>query len=720
MQEEIHPSELNLFQQHRYAVKLAKQTSRLKNKDWYRDALELEVQVHCFIGDNGGASCFLHIVSTGLYEAIGKLNASQLDKYEELEKFIHHVLSLPPVKGAKSLGIIIHLADEMSLATLSPDYQNPEEIDDLRALMTSSPKEALGDKTVSTETHAWRLFPYQGAPDGSEFATAVAVSRKYENALKTVREIGETLNLPIRTAGLCAPLCAMASQPLFSATKDIGTITVVNYRKFTLLGFYDKAFELMLIRYMPHSNGASAPANIGPAVMATSTALELEKPLIQLLPMCNQDMEQAIVGLQSSMMGSEIVLVDATEIMKSNNIPENIPLEMLVSTQNFDAESYALAGNKTFSSYQTDKWHSQDFLSPSQEELEMRPMAKDMKLLKLGSRLKLLAAFLLVCFLGYSGLNIWKKTKDPAWAYKPDGTSATAAVLAKQMQDYNQWENLLKNRSKGWVSMELISRMVPDDGSIVLSNVSHSVNLVGGSRTAQKLGFNKVWQISGFMNDKGLIYMTSLDGGDGITKLFDEVAHATGNSAYLTNVEGRDLTSNLKQQRNNNSNFVSKVQPGSMLKYSFTLTITQTFSDKDEMAITVIKNLPLAIMAVIAAAVMFYSASVSKKLNANKIKYKKAQAERKNVAKLEKEVGQSVDHLKQWEENLNKENRGTFLEHWKTAEKKFSNKEFNRFPHNWSRIESTLPQMQLDSLSMSPDTGGKLNFKTIYTVWTKN
>ena len=35
-------------------------------------------------------------------------------------------------------------------------------------------------------------------------------------------------------------------------------------------------------------------------------------------------------------------------------------------------------------------------------------------------------------------------------------------------------------------------------------------------------------------------------------------------------------------------------------------------------------------------------------------------------------------------------------------------------------IESTLPQMQLDSLSMSPDTGGKLNFKTIYTVWTKN
>ena len=524
------------------------------------------------------------------YKAIGKLSAHQFEKHEELEKFVNEILSLEQAKGAKALAVVIHIIDEMSLATLSPDYQNREELLELRDLMSDSPKEALGDKTVSIETHAWKLFPYPGAADGNEFATAVAVSRKHEKVLKSFREIGEGVNLPIRTAALCAPLCALASQPLFSAVKDTGVITVVLYKKFTLLGFYNKSFELMLMRYMPHSNGANAPANIGPAVMATCTALELESPLIQLLPMCRQDVDQAIAALQSSMMGSEIVLVDSTEIMKGNNIPEDVPLEMLVSTQHFDVEHYALAGNETFGSYQTEKWHSQDFLSASREELEMYPGEQDMKFLKIGNGLKVLAAILLVSFIAYTGYNTWSKTKDPAWGYKTGKTSATVGALTKQMQEYEQWESLLKHRSKAWVSMELISRMAPNDGSVIFNNVAHKVTLQAGKKNAKKLGLKKVWSITGYMNEKGLNYLSNLSTREGVAELFQEVAVATGNSAYRTDTGKRDLTISLKQQTNSNAGNVGPKTPGTTLKYSFNLVITQTFESDDEMAIAVVKK----------------------------------------------------------------------------------------------------------------------------------
>ena len=164
--------------------------------------------------------------------------------------------------------------------------------------------------------------------------------------------------------------------------------------------------------------------------------------------------------------------------------------------------------------------------------------------------------------------------------------------------------------------------------------------------------------------------------------------------------------------------------------------------------------IPIFIMVIIAAVVLFFSAKVDKNLKTSRASYEKAQKEQKEVAKLQAEVGQSTGYLKQWEDNLNAETRGTFLEHWKDAEKKFSGKEFSRFPHNWInktdglgkdvnqsasqvemnfsatfsamqraliQVESTLPQMQLDSLSMTPDSKGeRLNFKTQFTVWTKN
>ena len=585
MHEEKHPSELNIFKQYRRAVGQATSTSRLSNKDWYREALDLNVQIHCYIKDGGGADCFLHVKSKNFYEPIGRLNARQLQNYDELEKFINQTLANGQAAKAKSIGVILYLADELSLASLGPEYEEKDEIPELRELITAAPKEVLEDKTVSIESHAWRVFPYTGAPDGQEFATAVAISRKYEGTLGAFREIGEEMNLPICTAALCAPLCALASVPLFSSADSSGAVTLFNYKEFTLLAFFNKACELMMLRYMPHSKGAAAPANIGPAVLATSTAYELEDPTIQIIPVFGQDVDNAVMSLQKSMKGSEIILVDIGDVNERRNLPESIPLEMVVATQYIDPEVFPLASNETFTSYETDGWQLQDFLAPSSEELEMMPNQKDIGLLKVGRIAVRLAAILLVAVVIYSGYTIWGNVSSEVWLHTPKKSGATVAMLDKEMNEYGHWDNLLKDRSKAWVNMELINQIIPTDSSVILSGVKHTVTQKPEQQNG-KLGFEKAWIINGAANEKGLKHLQNISTREGVKIVFAKVAEITGNSAYLPDVGKRDITIKIKQKGNSRFNTINPTNPGDKLKNSFTMEIVQSFSGDDDMAIS--------------------------------------------------------------------------------------------------------------------------------------
>lgn len=164
--------------------------------------------------------------------------------------------------------------------------------------------------------------------------------------------------------------------------------------------------------------------------------------------------------------------------------------------------------------------------------------------------------------------------------------------------------------------------------------------------------------------------------------------------------------------------------------------------------------LPLLCMVAIIGASLYMVSSTEKKFKAKSVEYAKAKAEERKIAQLQKVVGATGHHVKKWQHMLDTETRGTFDEHWKTAGKNFTDQEFTRAPHNWvnyseglgkgisqpasqvemkftgtyramqlalMEVESKLPQLQLDSLVMAPDSGAKkINFTTKFTVWTKN
>ncbi len=161
---------------------------------------------------------------------------------------------------------------------------------------------------------------------------------------------------------------------------------------------------------------------------------------------------------------------------------------------------------------------------------------------------------------------------------------------------------------------------------------------------------------------------------------------------------------------------------------------------------------PCLFMVLIAGVALYMSSSTSTEYKKKKKAYDKAQVAMKQTMQLQGEVQETGEYLKEWDHMLNTETRGTFLEHWKTAEKKFSGKELTKTSHNWVNyseglgkgitqpasqvnmsfsatyramqlamleMETKLPNMQLDSLSMTPDSSGdSINFETTFTVWT--
>jgi len=584
-----HPSELNTFQQYRRSVKVAKTTSRMKNPAWYQSPLELDVQIHCYIKDGSGASCYLRVQSSDVFEQITGLSSRQLEQRDQLEKFIDSALQHEACRKAKSLGVIFYIADEFSLAGLGPEYRNPGELHDLRDKMRHDPKEVLDDKTISTDTHAWRLFPYAGAAAGGEFATVVAVSRRRSETLKALREIGDEKNFPIKTSALSAPLCAVGLVPWFANASEDGGVCLFNYHTFTLMAFFNSHGNLMVLRYMPHANGAVIPANIGPAIQSTATAFEMEKPDIFLVSMVGNDLVSFSSLLQQSMLGASVLTVDPDKLLHAHGLPTGCPLECIAITQDIDTEVYPLAENETFSALRNEAWYIQDFLSAEQDEIDMYPDRADMKILKFGRRIKKIAAVLFMGILLYGGYNISTKVKSDVWSHQQKDDKAETSGLTNELKRYEHWDNLLMDRSKAWVCLELVAHMIPADGSVMLKTVKHTVQTKKDGKNSQS-GFTKDWLITGFASELGIEHLEKHCTSDGINKLFQDVALSTENAAYLPSAGHRDITVSLAPRFNPSYNKFNTQNVGNGFERVFTLNISQNVTSDDEMALAAVEG----------------------------------------------------------------------------------------------------------------------------------
>jgi len=582
---------MSLRQQYKHAIRLDKTTSRMSNKDWYRDALELDVQLHCYIVDEARMDCYLHIQSSAYYEVIGQCDLNALEKKESQVALLQGVLESPAVKKAKakSIGVVLYLADEFLLACLGPEHSDPETLVDLAHLIEEDPREVLEDKTLSVDSHSWRMFPYVGASNGGEFATAVAVPRKMESFLAHLREFGNDTNFPVRTVALAAPLVGVASLPWCASANPQGTVAVYNYAKFTTLAFFNAQCDLVMLRHIAHAQGAPIPRNLGPLLFSAATSFELENPEVYIFPMVGANVENEVLSVQTAMASSAIMVVNAEDVLLSRNVTVPIPLEVLTMTSELDASIYPLAGNATFSSMLEEGWLAQDFLPPSRAEEDLTPSAMAMRMLKISRWVKVVAVLALTALIVVVGMDVMKKVTSEMWLTKPNNDQARLVALQNQINEYTHWDALLKDRSKGWVSMELVSELVPDDGSILLTSVEHRATRSKDQKSGMDLV--KTWNVSGKMTveqyqklDEDYNKVNS----EKVKDIFRRVVKKTGDSSYDPDVKGRDLT--VKFSRVSSGGGRSRSSQGKeKLPITFKLIITQSYPKTDPVSLTGVK-----------------------------------------------------------------------------------------------------------------------------------
>ncbi|HCQ37524.1 MAG TPA: hypothetical protein DIV39_00075, partial [Verrucomicrobiales bacterium] len=113
----VHPAQLSTWQRFLQARRLHRETTRSRNLDWYREALDLECQLHLFLeGEDISEAhiCFgKEARKTWGRVAVPSLQAGE----QEVMEYLAGIRS--QFKGKmRSLAVILHVADEFAISEL--------------------------------------------------------------------------------------------------------------------------------------------------------------------------------------------------------------------------------------------------------------------------------------------------------------------------------------------------------------------------------------------------------------------------------------------------------------------------------------------------------------------------------------------------------------------------------------------------------------------------
>ena len=531
---------------------------------------------------------------TGQWTSGPALNEETLRSPDKGASFAAEVIAFAQKAGASSVGLILHVADEFATTELKPEFNNPGALTELRATAENDPASILDDSSIPADQNSWRILPYPAA--GSEaIATTITLSRTYSPFIEQLRVAGEAANFPLITQALSAPLVALLAIPRsIRPTEGRPFMTVLQYAMFTVLAFFNEHGDLRLIRTLQH-RGARRPSNLRHAASTTTAALEFVDPDVLLFPLAGQADPGLAADLRVVFPSSRVHEVDwATTPFSTAGLPSHATEPMVVALPP-DASPPEWKLSHTFAVFQSERWAVQNFLPTPKEIAEIYPARSEMRLLRAIRMIRVGIAACAVLSLAWAFFQIIDVIRRPEWTFDPTEAKAVQQRLGglnSQSQRVEHWDNLLEDRSKAWATMELLCRLFPERGGVLVKNFAHTVrpDAIPGQA---KVGFVKEWKIAGFAREEAVDRLNSVSTREGISSAFSEIARITGNPAFRTDVGPRSLISNVRMQENPGfkPRPAEEISDDDPLTYpiTFDLTITQRFEAADPLAVNVAK-----------------------------------------------------------------------------------------------------------------------------------
>lgn len=552
---------------------------------WYKEALALDFQYHVVV-DGVSVQTFFYNRSANSWSGGIAISEDILaDTERTIELGNRLIKQVEELKG-RHLGVVIHVADEFATAEIKHKLNVPGALGDLRQMIYEDPREALEDSSVSPEQASWRVMPYpaEGSP---MIATTIRVSRRLDNFVSTLRNLGNDKNFPIITHAVSAPLVAMMGlQQVVDTKTNRPFVAVLQYPWFTAMAFFNEHADLRLIRSVQH-RGQRCPANFGSSLATTNASLEFVDPDIYILPLGDQVEGRIADDLRRYFPNSQIKISHYPEVSPLPSWSPEPNLCVTETTTSVNGES----DSQTFGALRKEGWFLQDFLTPSAEEQALFPSRTEIRLLRYLRITQRVVYVAVLALLVSMALEVYGVIRKPEWKF--DASEATVVqqkmkTLSAERTRLDHWNVLLEDRAKAWVSMEMAARLFPEKSGTLLKSFNLNVRTEAAPKQTT-LGFTKEWKISGSVRTESLDVVNLLNSPEGIAAKFLELSKVTGDASFDPTPTTRSLQVTMKIQEN--PKFVARPvedlvdSDPTTYSYNFDLTITQRFEATDKLAL---------------------------------------------------------------------------------------------------------------------------------------
>ncbi|HCN30091.1 MAG TPA: hypothetical protein DIT64_15400, partial [Verrucomicrobiales bacterium] len=607
---------------YRQARAVASKTSRGTDGDWYREPDDLAWQWHIWFdgGREVASAAFSRLDNQ--WRPGPALPLASLTTAENASELLGELISTSYYsQKPKSLGVILHVADEFALAemaqTLEAAAEGGEDFKILRYNLVDEPLEMLADREVSTDTTSWRLLPFWGAGPGQTRSVAMALSRAREPFMQKLMAEGEKMRLPVRVSVTSAPLEALAALPLIQPEARGGRLVVMPYLKYTAVFALSPEGELRAARSLSHRGGSLTPAGFGDILWNMAVAAELAgadhagKPRLLLASSNQRAVEAAAKDLELyslSRQELECEILDLGSLPQLAAIPGNL-MELMIydsaAIEQVRAGGAPLGGTETFPAL-WQGWAGQNFMDLARLDT-LYPTLSDLRMLRFSTWFVVLLVFTLVSTGAYGTWSLFSAMNHPSWELTESQVSMTKAKHAKLIDEQTQiqlTEQLLLPRSRGWTTLEFLLQLFPEDSGVRLENFSYSLEAARSAASSSSrsskgskgkgskndaTGLVRNWTIKGLVKPKALELLNSLNSQRGLGAFFEQVAGATDDPGFKPD-PARQITVSLTQGRNSRYDSQATAadaarDPTLAFPFNFEIQISQTISEKDTLAL---------------------------------------------------------------------------------------------------------------------------------------
>lgn len=596
------PSDLLARDIYRQAAFLAAKTSRAGNADWYLKATQLKSQWHIWYDGGREVVSAIYSKDSNTWKPGPVLSIAALSAPGEIEAELRGLLASTQFGyKPKSIGVIYHVADEVGVVDITPEYQTPDEFEAVRQGLLDEPVAYLSDKKVNPENTAWRLLPFQDALENQQKAVAIAVSRERDKLMVILEKFSVAQNIPVHISVMSAPLEALAALNLvLPETDQRGRLLVLVYARFTVLFALKPNGHLVQARSVNHRANSFIPPNIGDLIANTAMAVDMPDALVYVVGASDTPSAPLLLELENyskTRLPIRYQWVDSRALPEAETLPGK-RIEFLVhDTSRYDAIKKASTIPAGELSQLT--WFLQDFAATGDAESSIYPTQGDMRLVQLGSFLSRLMAFALIGLFIYTIYTVYTVMASAGWQLPKEEVGRSEATIKKLVSEdkiMSYTKGLVAPRSRGWLVMDMLLRTFTAKPGLKLEKFEYVITPVV-KKGIDKTGWVRVWKIKGYAQASASSSLEKMNSEKGIGEIFQEFYNMSGD----VTAEGIEATRSVEVSINQSANpsYQRGLDPRKQAKdstatypVSFDAVITQFFSSSDSITMDTKKPIP--------------------------------------------------------------------------------------------------------------------------------